>query len=200
MLDEWALEEDPERAKRSAAAIRREAGKMRNLVESLLALTRGDEGAGLEVGRHDLSAVAEEAAQAARDAAGGKVSVEHVPPELGVTATFDRERVLQVASILLDNAVKYTPDGGRATVRLREGDGLISLEVSDTGAGIPEDQLPLVFERFHRVDPSRADGGAGLGLSIARQIAESHGGEIQAESIPGKGSTFTLLLPQRPRP
>jgi len=199
MLDEWALEEDPERAKRSVNAIRREAGRMRNLVEALLALTRGDEGAGLEIGRHDLAAVAEEAAQAARDAADGKVSVECFSPKSEVTATFDRDRVLQVASILLDNAVKYTPGGGSVTVEVRDEDDLAALEVSDTGAGIPEDQLPLVFERFHRVDPSRADGGAGLGLSIARQIAESHGGEVRVKSIPGKGSIFTLLLPARPR-
>jgi two-component system, OmpR family, sensor kinase len=198
MLDEWALEEDPERARRSVGAIRREAGRMRDLVESLLALTRGDEGARLEVGRHDLGAVAEEAAQAARDAADGKVSIEYVPPEREVRATFARARVLQAASILLDNAVKYTPEGGSVAVRLREEDGRVALEVSDTGVGIPDDQLPLVFERFHRMDPSRADGGAGLGLSIARQIAESHGGEIRAKSAPGEGSTFTLLLPHRP--
>jgi two-component system, OmpR family, sensor kinase len=199
MLDEWALEEDPERARRSVGAIRREGRRMRNLVESLLALTRGDEGASPEIGRHDLAAVAEEAAQAARDAADGKVSVEYVRPEREVVATFDRSHILQVASILLDNAVKYTPEGGRVMVRLREEDEKAALEVSDTGIGIPEDQLPLIFERFHRVDSSRADGGAGLGLSIARQIAESHDGEIRVASTPGKGSTFTLLLPKRPR-
>jgi two-component system OmpR family sensor kinase len=196
MLDEWALEEDPERARRSVRVIRREAGRMRTLVESLLALTRGDEGARLEVGRHDLGAVAEEAAQAARDAAEGKVSVEYIPPEHEVRTTFDRDRVLQATAILLDNAVKYTPEGGSVAVRLREEDGRVALEVSDTGIGIPEDELPLVFERFYRTDPSRADGGAGLGLSIARQIAESHGGEIRAKSAPGEGSTFTLLLPR----
>ena len=85
-------------------------------------------------------------------------------------------------------------------MRVREQDGRAALEVSDTGVGIAEDQLPLVFERFHRTDPSRADGGAGLGLAIARQIAESHGGEIEARSKPGEGSTFTLLLPKRQRP
>ena len=115
-----------------------------------------------------------------------------------VAATFDRGRVLQVASILLDNAVRYTPEGGGVAVRVREQDGRAALEVSDTGMGIAEDQLPLVFERFHRTDPSRADGGAGLGLAIARQIAESHGGEIRAKSKPGEGSTFTLLLPKTP--
>jgi two-component system, OmpR family, sensor kinase len=197
MLDEWALEEDPERAKRSVAAIRRESGRMRNLVESLLALTRGDEGPGLHVGRHDLAAVAEEAVGTARSAAEGKISIEYIPPEREIEATFDRSRILQVASILLDNAVRYTPEGGSVAVKLREEDGNAALEVADTGVGIPEDRLPLVFERFYRADPSRADGGAGLGLSIARQISASHGGEIRAKSTPGRGSTFTLLLPKR---
>ncbi len=196
MLDEWALEEDPQRAKRSVGDIRRQAGRMRTLVESLLALTRGDENGTLNVGRHDLAAVADEAVRTARATADGKVSIELARPGRGVGAVFDRDRVLQVASILLDNAVKYTSEGGSVAVKVREDDGLVALAVSDTGIGIPEDRLPLVFERFYRADPSRADGGAGLGLPIARQISVSHGGEILAKSIPGKGSTFTLLLPK----
>ena len=166
---------------------------MRGLVESLLTLTRGDEGAPMEVGRYDLGAVAKEATETADN---GRVSVEFVPNEHEILATFDRERVMQVASILLDNAVKYTPEGGSVAVRVEEYDGGVALAVSDTGVGITEEQLPLVFERFYRADPSRSEGGAGLGLSIARQIAESHGGQIRAESTPGKGSTFTLLLPR----
>jgi two-component system OmpR family sensor kinase len=200
MLDEWALEGDKETARRSVGTIRREAGRMRSLIESLLTLTRGDEGAPMEVGRYDLGAVAKEATETARDAADGRVAVEFVSNEHGVTATFDRGRVLQVASILLDNAVKYTPDGGKITVSVEEENGGVALAVSDTGVGIAEDQLPLIFERFHRADPSRSEGGTGLGLSIARQIAEAHGGQIRAESTPGTGSTFTLLLPKRSRP
>jgi two-component system, OmpR family, sensor kinase len=195
MLDEWALEGDKETAHRSVSTIRREAGRMRGLVESLLTLSRGDEGAPMEVGRYDLGAVAKEATETAAD---GKVSLEFVPTDHEITATFDRERVLQVASILVDNAVKYTPEGGSVTVRVQEENGGVALAVSDTGVGISEDQLPLIFERFHRADPSRSEGGAGLGLSIARQIAEAHGGQIRAKSTPGKGSTFTLLLPKRP--
>jgi two-component system, OmpR family, sensor kinase len=198
MLDEWALDGDKETARRSVGTIRREAGRMRGLIESLLTLTRGDEGAPMEVGRHDLGAVGKEATETARAAAVGRVSVEFVPIGHEITATFDRERVLQVASILVDNAVKYTPEGGSVTVRVEEEDGSVALAVSDTGVGISEDQLPLVFERFHRADPSRSEGGAGLGLSIARQIAEAHGGQIRAKSTPGIGSTFTLLLPKRP--
>jgi two-component system, OmpR family, sensor kinase len=198
MLDEWALDGDKETARRSLGTIRREAGRMRGLIESLLTLTRGDEGAPMEVGRHDLGAVGKEATETARAAADGRVSVEFVPIGHEITATFDRERVLQVASILVDNAVKYTPDGGSVKVRVEEEDGSVALAVSDTGVGISEDQLDLVFERFHRADPSRSEGGAGLGLSIARQIAEAHGGQIRAKSTPGIGSTFTLLLPKRP--
>jgi signal transduction histidine kinase len=200
MLAEWALEGDKETARRSVDTIRREAGKMRGLVESLLTLTRGDEGAPMEVGRYDLGAVGKEATETAEDAAEGRVAVEFVPIEHEVRATFDRERVMQVASILLDNAVKYTPDGGSVTASVGEEDGSVALAVSDTGVGISEDQLPLIFERFYRADPSRSEGGAGLGLSIARQIAEAHGGQIRAQSTPGKGSTFTLLLPKGSRP
>jgi len=197
MLDEWALEGDRETARRSVGAIRREAAKMRGLIESLLTLTRGDEGAPMEVGRHDLGAVAREAAETAAAAADGKVSVEYIPGEHEAMATFDRERVMQVASILLDNAVKYTPNGGNVTVRV-EGEGdHIALAVSDTGVGISEDQLPLVFERFYRADAARAEEGVGLGLSIARQIAEAHGGTIEARSKVGAGSTFVLLLPRQ---
>ena len=197
MLDEWALEGDGDTARRSVRAIRREAGRMRGLIESLLTLTRGDEGAPLDVGRHDLGMIAKEAVESAGDNADGKVSVELYPPEQEVTATFDRGRILQVASILLDNAVKYTPNGGSVTVRVRERYEGVELAVADTGVGISEDELPLVFERFHRADAARAEEGAGLGLSIARQIAEAHGGTIEATSKAGAGSEFVLVLPRR---
>jgi two-component system, OmpR family, sensor kinase len=201
MLDEWALEGDKETARRSVGTIRREAGRMRGMIESLLTLTRGDEGAPMDVGRYDLGVVGKEATETARAAVDGRVSVEFVPYEHEVTATFDRERVMQVASILLDNAVKYTPDGGSVTVRVQEEDDGVVLAVSDTGVGISEDQLPLVFERFYRADAARVEDGVGLGLSIARQIAEAHGGTLEVRSKLGVGSTFVLLIPrQKPGP
>ena len=196
MLEEWGLR-DPQTAREGVAAIRQESERMQRLVEALLALTRGDEGAPLEIANNDLAAVAEEAARTARTAAGDKLAIRCLPAKQPVNAPFDRSRIRQAASILLDNAVKYTPEGGKVTVTVREADGWAELEVSDTGVGIPEDQLPLVFERFHRADPSRTAGGFGLGLSIARQIAEAHGGRIEVESAPGEGSTFTLLLPKK---
>ncbi len=194
MLEEWGLR-DPQTAREGVAAILRESKRMQRLVEGLLALTRGDEGAPLEIEDHDLAAVAEEAT---RTAAGEKrLEVEYIPAKQPVNVPFDRNRIQQVAFILLDNALKYTPEGGKVTVTVRETDGWAELEVSDTGVGIPEDQLPLIFERFHRADPSRTAGGAGLGLSIARQVAEAHGGRIEVESALGEGSTFTLLLPKK---
>ena len=196
MLEEWGLR-DPQTAREGVAAIRQESERMQRLVEALLALTRGDEGAPLEIANNDLATLAEEAARTARTAAGEKLAIRCLPAKQPVNAPFDRSRIRQAASILLDNAVKYTPEGGKVTVAVRDADGWAELEVSDTGVGIPEDQLPLVFERFHRADPSRTAGGFGLGLSIARQIAEAHGGRIEVESAPGEGSTFTLLLPKR---
>ena len=196
MLEEWGLR-DLQAAREGVAAIRQESERMQRLVENLLSLTRGDEGAPLEIEQHDLAAVAEEAARTARTATGEKVKVEYLPSEHPVNVPFDLNRIRQVASILLDNAVKYTPGGGEVTVTVQETNGWAELEVADTGAGIPEDHLPLIFERFHRADPSRTDGGAGLGLSIARQVAEAHGGKIEVQSTPGEGSTFTLLLPKK---
>jgi two-component system sensor histidine kinase ResE len=97
---------------------------------------------------------------------------------------------------LVDNAIKYTPDGGRVTVSVRgDSGGAVVLSVSDTGPGIPEQDLARIFERFYRGDQSRSEPGTGLGLSLARAIARAHGGDITVESRPGEGSTFTVRLP-----
>lgn len=194
MLRAWGLD-DPETAREGAEAIHRESRHMRKLVEDLLALARGDEGAPLEIGVHDLDALAAEAAEASGMAAGGRPSVRHVPAGAPVRAAFDRERVEHAVAILLDNAVKYTPEWGEVTVRTARRDGWVSLRVTDTGKGIPEEDLPYVFERFYRAEGARAVRGAGLGLSIARQIAEAHEGRLSVESEVGRGSTFTLRLP-----
>ena len=196
MLENWATK-DPAAARKAAEAIENESERMRQMVEGLLSLTRGDENTALTLGRGDLASIAGEAVEMARAAAEGKVAVRYRAPDRPIEAVFDGDRMRQAATILLDNAVKYTPDGGCVTVEVRERDGWAELEVSDTGIGIPEDQLPLIFERFHRIDKARSrEGGAGLGLAIARQIAESHGGRIDVRSLPGKGSTFVLRIPE----
>ena len=195
MLEQWALK-DPETALKSVEAIREESRRMRQLAEELLALARGDEEAPLEFKPQDLGSVAEEATRIARGAAGGKVTIAYIPPEHEIIATFDRARVRQALSILLDNAIKFTPPGGQIRVWVRQRDAEVEAAVSDTGVGIPEEQLPLIFERFYRVDEARTRGGAGLGLAIARQIADAHGGTIEVQSTPGEGSTFVLRIPR----
>ncbi len=195
MLKQWALQ-DPEVAKEGVEAIRRDSQRMKGLVEGLLSLARGDEGAPMELREQDLGSVAAEAVSAARAVARGRVSVRYVPSADPVRATFDYALIRQAAGILLDNALKYTPEGGRVTVSVREREGRAQLEVSDTGVGIPEEHMPFIFERFYRVDEARSTAGAGLGLSIAHQIVEAHGGSICAESEPGRGSTFTLQIPK----
>ena len=199
VLEEWGLK-DPEIGSESAAAIRRESERMKALVENLLELARGEDGSGLNLGHNDLGKVIQEAVESANAAANGKVSIEYPAPEPGTSAVFDRGRLRQALTILLDNAVKFTPEGGRVSVKGKEEGGSVKIEISDTGVGISEDQLPHVFERFYRADEARSTEGSGLGLAIARQIAEDHEGSIDVRSQLGHGSTFTIDLPRRPLP
>lgn len=109
----------------------------------------------------------------------------------------DEQRLRQLVWNLVENAIRYTPPGGKINLALRRRSRVAEILVSDTGIGIPEEHLPHIFNRFYRVDRgrSRALGGTGLGLSIVRQVAETHGGHVRVRSIPGIGSTFTVYLP-----
>ena len=196
MLKDWGLK-DPRTTQKGVTRILEQSERMRGLVNGLLILSRGDDaGAPPELAHEDLGVVAAEVVEVARAASNSKVAIEYVAPGKPVETSFDRAQIHRVATILLDNAIKYTPEGGTVTVGVGEENGWVRLEVSDTGVGIAADKLPLVFERFYRADPARAEGGAGLGLSIARQIAKAHGGEIEVKSEPGKGSTFVLRIPR----
>jgi signal transduction histidine kinase len=95
----------------------------------------------------------------------------------------------------LDNAVKYTPPGGKISVDLRQQKGSVDIDITDTGIGIPENELPHIFDRFYRVDKSRSSIGFGLGLSIAQSIAMAHGGKIYARANVPQGTIFTISLP-----
>jgi len=112
----------------------------------------------------------------------------------------DAQRISQALHNLIDNALAHTRQGGTVTVSGRKEDGHIAIAVADTGEGIPPEDLPNIFERFYRVDKSRAraTGGHGLGLTITRRLVEAHGGRIRVESELGKGSRFTFTLPVRP--
>ncbi|MBN1315255.1 MAG: GAF domain-containing protein, partial [Anaerolineales bacterium] len=109
----------------------------------------------------------------------------------------DPTRITQVFDNLLQNAIKFSPEGGAITIRLRPLKDVIRVDIKDTGIGIPADKIDRIFDRFFQVDGSmtRRYGGAGLGLAICKQIIEAHGGKISAQSIAGKGSTFTFTLP-----
>ncbi len=120
-----------------------------------------------------------------------------IPPELPPVRA-DPDRIAQVLTNLLGNALQYTPPGGRVVVRAGPANGAVTISVADTGIGIPQEHLPHVFDRFYRVDRSRSrsGGGTGIGLTIARGLVELHGGRIWAESPgPGRGSTFRFTLP-----
>jgi signal transduction histidine kinase len=110
----------------------------------------------------------------------------------------DNPKLQRLMVNLLDNAVKYTPPGGTITVSVKQSDGRMVTAISDTGIGISEEDLPRVFTRFFKCDPSRSQAGCGLGLNLAKAIVHSHGGTIRVASSPGKGSTFTVSLPQGP--
>jgi len=112
-----------------------------------------------------------------------------------LVANVDRNRLRQVLANLLDNAIKYTSSGGKVEIRARrEGDAAV-VEVKDTGAGIPPEELPRIWDRLYRGDKSRSTRGLGLGLSLVKAIVHAHGGEVSVRSAPGQGSTFVLRLP-----
>ena len=118
-------------------------------------------------------------------------------PITSVWIEIDTDKMTQVIDNILNNAIKYSPDGGKIKVTMKTTDDQMILSISDQGLGIPKQDLPRIFDRFYRVDRarSRAQGGTGLGLSIAKEIIKQHKGFIWAKSIYGKGSTFTIVLP-----
>jgi signal transduction histidine kinase len=178
-----------------------ELRRIRGMVEELLTLAQLDAWQyQLEVGPTDMSRIVQTALE----------SVEVKAERFGIEVHFDAaaehrcvcdaQKLYQVFLNLLDNAIKYSDPGDRVDIRIAEDPLALTVEVSDTGVGIPEEDLGQLFERFYRVDKdrSRATGGSGLGLAISRQIIEMHGGEISVESEVGKGSTFRVRLPKTP--
>lgn len=176
------------------------ASQLVSQVQELRDLAVFEAGAPLQLAREpvDLCSLAEEIVTAWRIRADGHVVRLQLPEET-VIARVDRTRVRRALSNLLDNAVKYSPPGSEVLLSVaREGADAV-LSVRDRGVGIPEADLPHVFERFRRAANVRESvEGTGLGLVAVRQIAEAHGGSVQVESAEGRGSTFTLRLPLSP--
>jgi heavy metal sensor kinase len=175
-----------------------ESERTSRLIEDLLMLARGD----AEV--ENMVSEPMDLAQALRDACEeGRILAEAAGLEFSVEApsscptTGDPQALRRLFLILIDNAVKYTPSGGAVRIAMIAGTADATIEVQDTGPGIPTDELPHLFDRFYRVgkDRSRESGGVGLGLSIARSIVIHHKGEITVDSRLGSGSTFRVRLP-----
>ena len=180
--------------------VRDEVKKMTKLVGELLTVARTDAKANqLKPVRMDLVAAAQQTVRIMRPFAEKKdiVIAEELPKRAELYA--DEQKIRQLILILVDNAVKYTPKHGRISVCVQEEKGTVMLSVSDTGIGIAPEHIERIFDRFYRVDKARSRrmGGNGLGLAIAREIAEAHGGTIAVESEMGKGTTFRVHLKAR---
>ena len=188
----------PEAIQRSANIIYTEADRMRRLVEGLLDLARLDAGlrtlsrTSVDL-RALLLAVADKFGPRAQEK--GVALQADLPPTLPGMAG-DADRLAQVFTNLVDNALKHTPAGGKVTVTATPSPGWVEVGVSDSGPGIPAEDLSRIFERFYQVDKSRARrAGVGLGLTISKEIVEAHGGSLRAESVVGLGSRFIARLP-----
>ncbi|MBI4287843.1 MAG: HAMP domain-containing protein [Chloroflexi bacterium] len=184
--------------RKSLELVSLESGYMSSLIDKLLFLARADAGKEpLELEKVNMTGLLEELSADVEALAREKGPQFKLGPLEDATVRGDRVKLRQLLLNLLENAVRYTPGGGSISATVATEGDMAVVTVSDTGIGISAEHLPHIFERFYRVDKarSRADGGAGLGLAIARYIAEVHGGRIEVESEPGKGSAFRVMLP-----
>ena len=183
-----------------------EIHRMTEMVENLLTLARADEGrAPLSVEPCDLRDLLNEATETAGMLAeGAGITVTTRIPDQPVNLNVDRDRIRQLLLNLVTNAVKYTPAGGSIALELEDRGPDVTIQVKDTGIGIAAGDLPSIFDRFWRGDPSRsrvgAQPGTGLGLAITKWIAEAHGGTITVQSRPGRGTSFLVVLPRFAEP
>ena len=196
LLNRWG-KDNPAARQEAIDAIVQESDSMARMVEQLLFLVRGDNDTQVvHLEQVDLTLVADEVARETQLLDTGREIAAQLEPMVLVQA--DARLVKQAYRILVDNAVKYTPEGGHIRLSLCQEGGTARLAVTDDGPGIPREELGKLFQRFYRADQSRnrQTGGTGLGLSIAYWIAQRHGGWIEVTSRPGVGSRFTLVLPE----
>ncbi|MHB1423220.1 MAG: HAMP domain-containing sensor histidine kinase [Gemmataceae bacterium] len=182
-----------------------QSNRLHALILDLLSLARIESGAELfDFQPLTVSEIVKTCMERHRPRAEAKGQVFEIaasPDEETLAVWADEEALEQILDNLLDNAVKYTPQGGRVSVHWRRADEQVCLEVADTGIGIPEQDLPRIFERFYRVDKARSRelGGTGLGLSIVKHLSQAMHGSVRAASRPGRGTTFIVCLPWAPR-
>ena len=196
-LEAGALE-DPPAARDFLERLRGEVDRMTGLVEELLELARLESGqATLHLAPCDLAALLAEAREyhaprSERAGIGLGLAVEDGLPRV----VGEAQKLRQVMDNLLDNALKFTPEGGRVTVSAASGGRFVRVAVADTGPGIAPEHVPHVFERFYKADRSRREEGSGLGLAIAKHIVLAHGGSVDVSSREGEGTEFTVRIPR----
>ncbi len=181
-----------------AAVVSEEAADMLALINSMLEITRTESGLALiahePVNLSEMLRRARELFLPIAEDMRIEFTLE-IPPE-PLTVSADRVRLQRVFANLIDNALKFSDPGGKLHIRLGSDGDRAKVSVTDTGCGIAAEELPHIFERLYRCDASRSRPGSGLGLTLAAAIVRAHGGEIQVESVPGRGSTFTVILPR----
>jgi heavy metal sensor kinase len=180
-----------------AASTIEECDRLLDMINTMLMISKAEAGVDhLTREEIDLAKVVQEACKLFEPTAEDKgIALGcHLPSESHILG--DTQMIQRMLSNLLDNAIKYTPPGGSVRVSVSENDGQVVVSIKDTGIGISPRDLPHIFERFYRGDESRSQSGIGLGLSLARAIARSHGGDIATASTPNQGSTFTITLPK----
>ena len=196
------LDEDPEQARFFAQRLKSETERLAQLTSDLLDLARLESEEGLQNPEPvDVRSVLMVVLARLRPAAKSK-NITLSWRRSGSAGLYeirgDETQLTSMLANLVENAVKYTPPGGRVDVEGESSEREVVVRVSDTGIGIPEGSLPRIFERFYRVDKARSKetGGTGLGLSIVRHVAEKHGGTVAVDSTVGEGTTFTVRLPR----
>ncbi|RQD76437.1 MAG: HAMP domain-containing histidine kinase [Candidatus Syntrophonatronum acetioxidans] len=199
LLEEDTLK-DPQAVKEFASIINQEGERLNRLIGDLLELSKIEGQGSMTFAPVDLKGVAEETVKKMKRAANLKeLDLELEIPSSPLYVLGDEDKIHQVFSNLLDNSIKYTPGGGKIRVVLEEEENQLKVLVEDTGMGIPQEEIPRIFERFYRVDKTRSRkyGGTGLGLTIVKHIVEAHHGSIWVESIPSRGTRFYFTLPRR---
>jgi two-component system phosphate regulon sensor histidine kinase PhoR len=191
--------DDPSVAKEFLGQINAETDKLAQMVQELGDLSRIESGQSplvkQNIGIGEAVTRAAERIKPQADRAGLSINIDiasNLPP-----VAADRDRIEQALVNLLHNSIKFTPPGGGITISAVSSGDSLQVSVADSGVGIPADDLPRIFERFYKADRARSGGGTGLGLAIVKHIIEAHGGKVWAQSVEGKGATFTFTLPYK---
>lgn len=199
LIEEWLVSQDSDDiqdVRDEIAAIREQGEKLDFLIESLVKLSRMETGIiTVNVQKQSVNAVllaAQKQFLPRAEQKGIRLNLEHTEE----TAVFDLKWTIEATANIIDNAIKYTPDGGEISVRVESYLFFVRIDVTDNGIGIPEEEQASIFTRFYRSDAVRDKPGVGIGLFIAREVMKAQNGYIKLTSKPGEGSTFSLFLPK----